>query len=405
MQIILFEDHLIAELRPVILSRPAFAINMCGTNLYNLAKNKGKEISYIIRDYLKEITSREFPNQILKDKSLLFLNASLVPSVSILDEIFSKTKKGDAFLAQSDFRVAVAFFPNLKFNLTTQNERSITNFLRSQEYRLLEDHFPLINYPFDIIRYNPCYFEENLRYMKRNYRQVSPGVFVGKDVHIHPTVCLDSKEGTIVIENKATIGPLVYLKGPLYIGNNSKIIERTSIKEYSYISHTCKVGGEVESSIIESYSNKQHHGFLGHSYVGSWVNLGAGTSTSDLKNTYGDITVEYQGKKIPTGMQFLGCIIGDYSKTAINTSIFTGKIIGVSSYIYGFVTANVPSFSNYAKTFGQITEYYLDSAVRTQKRMFSRRGIKQEHLHIKLLEDIYETTRDERLMSTKELSL
>ena len=80
--------------------------------------------------------------------------------------------------------------------------------------------------------------------------------------------------------------------------------------------------------------------------------MGAGTSNSDLKNTYGEVTTTHRGQKVNTGMQFLGCVMGDYSKTAINTSIFTGKTIGVSSYLYGFIGANVPSFTNYAKTFG-----------------------------------------------------
>ena len=93
-----------------------------------------------------------------------------------------------------------------------------------------------------------------------------------------------------------------------------------------------------------------HHGYLGHSYLGSWVNFGAGTSNSDLKNTYGPVNMEYRGRKIGTGMQFVGCFVGDYVKTAINTSIFTGKTIGVCSMVYGFVTANVPAFCNYAKT-------------------------------------------------------
>jgi len=104
-------------------------------------------------------------------------------------------------------------------------------------------------------------------------------------------------------------------------------------------------------------------------------------------------------------MQFLGCIIGDYSKTAINTSIFTGKIIGVASYLYGFITTNVPSFCNYARSFGQITEHHLSSVVKTQKRMFERRNVTQTQIHIKLLEDVYNLTKDERIMSGESLSL
>ena len=109
----------------------------------------------------------------------------------------------------------------------------------------------------------------------------------------------------------------------------------------------------MEAAVVEPYSNKQHHGFLGHSYLGSWINLGAGTCNSDLKNTYGTVNMEYPGGKAATGMQFLGCVMGDYSKTAINTGIFTGKVIGVCSMMYGFVTSNVPSYVNYARLFGQ----------------------------------------------------
>jgi glucose-1-phosphate thymidylyltransferase len=404
MQVVIFEDYLAGELRPVTLARAALGISLCGTNLYTLIKSKGFKISYILRRYLKDFSAQDFPNSPVEERSLLFLNASLPPIFSILQKILDKTKEGRAFLAQTDSRVSVAFFPHLDFNPAHFDERSLTNFLRSQEYEFWEERFSLINYPFDIIRYNKGYFKENIQKLKENYRQEAPGVFVGKDVKIHPTVCLDTEEGEIIIDEGTSIAPFVYLKGPLYIGKNCKIIERTSIKEMCHIGDHCKVGGELECSIMEPYSNKQHHGFLGHSWVGSWVNMGAGTSSSDLKNTYGEVSIEYQGGKIPTGMQFLGCIIGDYSKTAINTSIFTGKTIGVASYVYGFVTTNVPSFCNYARTFGQITEHYLPAVVRTQKRMFERRNVKQKRVHIKLLEDIYEITRDERIMSTEALS-
>lgn len=405
MQIVIFEDCLAGELRPVTLARAGFGISMGGTNLYNLIKSKGFKVSYILRRYLQDIYAQEFPNYPVSERSLLFINAFLPPVCSIVQRILDLTRKKEPFIAQTDSRITAAFFPNLNFELEKFDEYSLTNWLQAQEYEFIEDKFPLINYPFDIIRYNKMYFKENLEELSKNYKQRSPGVFVGKNVKIHPTVCMDTEEGIIIIDDNTSIGPFVYLKGPLYIGRGCRIIERTSIKEMCHISHTCKVGGEVECSIMEPYSNKQHHGFLGHSWVGSWVNMGAGTSTSDLKNTYGEIAVEYQGKKVFTGMQFLGSIIGDYSKTAVNTSIFTGKIIGVASYVYGFVTTNVPSFCNYARTFGQITEHYLPAVVRTQQRMFARRGIKQTRLHIKLLEDIYEITRDERIMSTESLSL
>ena len=134
------------------------------------------------------------------------------------------------------------------------------------------------------------------------------------------------------------------------------------------------------------------------------MNLGAGTTTSDLKNTYGKVRVVYGGKRVSTGMQFLGSIVGDYAKTAVNTSLFTGKIVGACSMIYGMVTTNVPSFSNYARTFGQVTEISPDQIVTTQKRMFERRNIKQSKRDIELVKRVYKMTRNERGISVEQIT-
>ncbi|MEX2027317.1 MAG: glucose-1-phosphate thymidylyltransferase, partial [Pirellulaceae bacterium] len=149
----------------------------------------------------------------------------------------------------------------------------------------------------------------------------------------------------------------------------------------------------------------QHHGFLGHSYLGSWINLGAGTCNSDLKNSYGTVKMEYRGQQVSTGMQFVGCLIGDYSKTAINTGIFTGKTVGCCSMVYGFVTTNVPSFVNYARLFGQVTELPVDVMAASQQRMFARRNVEQRPCDVQLLQAMYELTRNERQLAGEPLSL
>jgi glucose-1-phosphate thymidylyltransferase len=186
------------------------------------------------------------------------------------------------------------------------------------------------------------------------------------------------------------------LQGPAHLGPGARVIEHAAIKDCVSLGHTTKIGGEIEASIIEPYTNKQHHGFLGHSYLGSWINLGAGTCNSDLKNTYGKVKMEYRGKKVVTDMQFLGAIMGDYVKTAINTGIFTGKTIGVCSMVYGFVTTNVPSFVNYARLFGQVTASPVEVLVAAQARMFERRNVPQRPCDIQLLHDMYELTSYER---------
>jgi glucose-1-phosphate thymidylyltransferase len=218
-------------------------------------------------------------------------------------------------------------------------------------------------------------------------------------------VVTDTRRGPVVIERGASIGPYCYLSGPAHVGAGARVIEHSTIKDCVSLGHTSKIGGEVEASIIEAYTNKQHHGFLGHSYLGNWINLGAGTCNSDLKNTYGQVNMEYRGQKVPTGMQFVGAIIGDYAKTAINTGIFTGKTIGVCSMVYGFVTTNVPSFVNYARLFGQVTEAPAEVMVATQKRMFERRGVTQRECDVRLLHAMHALTAAERKQSGEALSL
>jgi glucose-1-phosphate thymidylyltransferase len=230
-------------------------------------------------------------------------------------------------------------------------------------------------------------------------------VFAAEDVKIADYFSADTKAGPVVFESGVNIAPYCFFKGPVHVGANTKIIEHSTMKDAVSLGATCKVSGEVEASIIEPYSNKQHHGFLGHSYLGNWINLGAGTCNSDLKNTYGEVTTEFSGRKIKSGMQFLGCVVGDYSKTAINTSIFTGKIIGACSMVYGFVTTNVPSFVNYARSFGQVTEATIDVVISSQERMFKRRNVEQRECDRQLLRDIYDLTRNERQLANEPLSL
>ncbi len=229
-----------------------------------------------------------------------------------------------------------------------------------------------------------------------NYTQLEDGVFVGEGVSIGEYESIHTGGGAIVLDDNVQVGPFCFLEGPMYAGANTRVIEHSSIKDGVSLGHTTKIGGEVEASVIEPFTNKQHHGFLGHSYLGSWINLGAGTCNSDLKNTYGKINLQYGDEKIATGMQFLGCIMGDYSKTAINTGIFTGKVIGVCSMMYGFVTGNVPSYVNYARLFGQTSLLPPEVMVSTQARMFARRETKQRQADIDLIHAMYHRTEIER---------
>lgn len=236
----------------------------------------------------------------------------------------------------------------------------------------------------------------NWRLAHEDFTEIQDGIFSRGDVQIGDYPVVDTSEGPILLSENVQVGPFCYLSGPVFVGAGTRVIEHAALKDGVSLGHTVKIGGEVEASIIEPYTNKQHHGFLGHSYLGSWINLGAGTCNSDLKNTYGKINIQYGNSRTPTDMQFLGCFMGDYSKTAINTSIFTGKVIGVCSMMYGFVTSNVPSYVNYARLFGQTSLLPADVMINTQKRMFARRKVEQRECDRQLIRDMYELTRSER---------
>ncbi|MEM1891463.1 MAG: glucose-1-phosphate thymidylyltransferase, partial [Nitrososphaerota archaeon] len=135
----------------------------------------------------------------------------------------------------------------------------------------------------------------------------------------------------------------------------------------------------------------------GHSYIGEWVNLGAGTSNSDLKNTYGTIKMDVGGRTHDTGNIFVGTFVGDHVKTAIGTYIFSGKKIGVSSHLYGIVSEDVPSFTAYAKTLGaKPTEIYLESAIETARRMMRRRNVQLSRTYEDMLRKVFKLTEQER---------
>ncbi len=414
MNVLVFEDALVHRLYPITTGRPASQVTCASYTLQDwLLSLYGPHCSWV-RPHLRPLLKTDHPDvchSLRSEQSLtLAINARLVPAVSNLSRLQQFAERGQVGKVRFGNAVAAAIVPTERLNEFQIEAGDEGQLQLSRVLDSLPDatwQLELLDYPHDVIRCHLSSFAENINHRLRQggYREIADGVFVAGGVAISDFVVTNTKAGPIVIEDQAAIGPFCFLRGPIHIGRNSRINEYTSIKDAVSIGHTTKIGGEVEGSVIESYSNKQHHGFLGHSYLGSWINLGAGTCNSDLKNTYGEVKMDYSNDRVATGMQFLGCIIGDYSKTAINTSIFTGKTIGVCSMLYGFVTTNVPSFVNYARSFSQVTESPPSVMEATQRRMFQRRNVQQRTMDVQLLHAMYELTRQERQMSEEPLSL
>lgn len=427
--IILFEDEPVADLYPITIGRPAYTIGCGSFRLIDRLAELERPVHAIVRSYLRDFRQAEPPpGPGTPATSVVYVNARLVPSTAAIETVRKAVAAGrpGAIAASEEFRpresasvarpavlsdgqIAVAVVPpdaTLPPDDVTAQELAAW-FVKLRLPRLDAPRLPLFDYPHDVIRHHLTTLADNLqrRLAAGGYREIADGVFAADGAEIGQYVVTDTRGGPIVLDERASIGPHCYLRGPAYFGPGARVIEQSAIKDAVALGHTTKVGGEVEGSVIEPFTNKQHHGFLGHSYLGSWVNLGAGTCNSDLKNTYGPVNMEYQGRKVATGMQFLGAIVGDYAKTAINTGIFTGKTIGTCSMVYGFVTTNVPSFTNYARLFGQVTEAPVDVMAATQARMFARRNVAQRPCDVQLLHDMYELTRHERQLAGEPLSL
>lgn len=150
---------------------------------------------------------------------------------------------------------------------------------------------------------------------------------------IEPGVVFDVRNGPVVLEAGAEVRSGTRLEGPCWIGAGARVVG--GFVRGSVVGPRSVVRGEVSSSIFVGYANKAHDGFVGHSVVGHWANLGAGTTTSNLKNTYGPIRLEVNGARIETGRTFLGSLIGDHAKTAIGTMLPTGTIVGAGANVFG----------------------------------------------------------------------
>lgn len=215
-------------------------------------------------------------------------------------------------------------------------------------------------------------------------------IYLGKNITIKPGCVIDASGGTVIIGDNVTIMSQATIIGSCHIATNTTIKIGAKIYEKTSIGEWCKIGGEIENSIIQSYSNKQHEGFLGHSFLSEWVNLGAGTNNSDLKNTYGNIELRIDKKLIDTQRMFVGLFCGDHTKSAIGSLFTTGTMTGICGVLVntGFFPNYIPSFAWGGKLGSPI--YKISKALETAHIVATRRNKKLTPTEIELIELEYE---------------
>jgi UDP-N-acetylglucosamine diphosphorylase/glucosamine-1-phosphate N-acetyltransferase len=202
-------------------------------------------------------------------------------------------------------------------------------------------------------------------------------VEIHRSARVYPGVVLDAEHGPVMVEEAAVVRPNAVLCGPCYVGKGSTIAEHALIKAHTVIGPSCKIGGEVGGTIFQGFSNKVHDGHLGDSWVGEWVNFGAGTTNSNLLNTYGEVVMKARpdGPRERTGLTFLGAIVGDHVKFAIKTRIMTGSAFGTGAMIATTAPplTTVPAFAWMTDEGTRL--YRMDKFLDVARTAMGRRGI------------------------------
>ena len=254
----------------------------------------------------------------------------------------------------------------------------------------------------DIVRHLPALLMVDAAFLgERTERGTIAGVttvgphqtYIDRRASVEPMVYFDASNGPILVRRGATVQAFTRLVGPCVIGDNSIVgggkIATSSIGEH------CKVSGELSNTVFTGQANKGHDGFIGHSVLGRWVNLGAGTVNSNLKNNYSDVVMWTPGGLERTGMQFLGSLLGDHVKTAIGTRLTTGGVIGSGANVYGkgITPRYVPAF-----TWGldDSDMWELDAFLDTAARSMKRRDVPLSDKARRQLTAAWERAREER---------
>ena len=222
-------------------------------------------------------------------------------------------------------------------------------------------------------------------------------IFIEEGAEVKHSI-IDATTGPVYIGKNVKILPGCMLKGPLAIGEGAVIKMGAKIYGPTTIGPYCTAGGEIKNSVLFAHSNKGHDGYLGNSVIGEWCNLGADTNSSNLRNDYAEVALWNHSLNAyeNTGTQFCGLIMGDHSKSGINTMFNTGTVVGVSANVFGggFLPRLVPSFS--WGGCNELTEYRMEKAIQVAERVMSRRSIPLSNEQKTMLQEVYNLTTNQR---------
>ena len=363
-------DHLL----PLTYTRPVAQLRCGILTIAEKYQKRGFDVGYETEDYLQE----KFPS-VQHD---ILVSGSVCPTNSFIDAITSLTE-GQA-LIQDDQLLA---FKGVNWADTPTEIFPFNDVLNLiiRPWDIWTKNAAEMNIDFDVLtkdRFSAPIDSSNTVFGDR--------IFLEEGARVKASI-LNATSGPIYLARNAEVMEGSIVRGGLALGAHSALKLGTKVYGATTLGPHCKVGGEINNSVILGYSNKGHDGFLGNSAIGEWCNLGADTNNSNLKNNYDEVKAwsYVDGRFSKTGQQFCGLIMGDHSKSGINTMFNTGTVVGVSANVYGagFPRNFIPSF-----TWGGpqgTTEYMIKKALDTANRMMQRRGLQVDDVERTILEKVY----------------
>ncbi|MEW5993651.1 MAG: putative sugar nucleotidyl transferase [Candidatus Zixiibacteriota bacterium] len=409
MTICVYEDSKWRQFEPLTLLRPVYALRPGILSLLERIRHRFPEddLCLAARGQLAPLvaqTFREYPVNIVKRKSgeTLFLNGRM-RSFGNLPEVVRRSRISTLVQTKSGDTAAVLFkevdlnslpevatpadYVQLHRKLVKEMPPSETSAtLYDYIWDLIPDIENAISEDFERVS-SSLPLPQNVTVYDGARLLNEKAIFLGHDVNLLPGAVVDATQGPVYIGDNTRVEPHAVILGPCYIGPNSVVLAGRIAG--SSIGHTCRVGGEVETSVFQAYVNKYHAGFIGHSYVGQWVNFGAMTTNSDLKNNYSPIRVSLNGESYDTGSIKVGSFIGDHTKFGIGTLLTTGINIGVCCNIFGggLVSDKEVASFNWGTT-GRFERYRFDKVIETAQRTAERRNCELSAAETMVLEAI-----------------
>lgn len=391
----IYEDEHYESLFPLTFCRPACTLLMGGQDNVSRFQSYFPNVTAGIhcRPHLRMLLKELYPGRGINEVNLgspgLFLNGRLVLNGYVYGVVLSVLQENEDALITYRGHVLALYLRGDNLTMIREVLSKVPGsadllrlFRQGCVVKELTQDVMLLNYPWDVISKSLFCISEPSHNYKLGFLKGTVGffismkneknIFIDREAVIEDFVVINAEKGPVYIEGQVRVRSHSYLEGPLFIGSGTTILGG-NIKR-SVIGKHCKVYGELDGVILESFSNKAHEGFLGNSWVGNWVNIGAGTTTSTLKNNYTPVVALLSGEKIKTGQLFLGSFFGDHVKTGILTMLNPGTMIGFGSMIVGagYHQKWVPPFS--WGSMGNYTRVLLDPLLDTMTAVMERRG-------------------------------